>query len=246
MNATEDHLLLGSGNMADVFARGSRVLKLYKDFAAKPAAFGEAGLHAAVEAMGLPVPRVWGVEEVDGRWGIVFDRIHGPSLGERMRAAPAAVSGYLDTMAGLHLRIHEQTATGFPSVKQRLAARIDAASQLNVGRREDLLADLAVLPDGGRLCHGDFHPMNILGDAAHPMIIDWPDAAQGDPAVDCSRSYLLLRIHAADLAEPYLERYFRLAGIARDSVLRWLPCVAAARLVEGVPGELDRLLAIVG
>lgn len=87
--------------------------------------------------------------------------------------------------------------------------------------------------------------MNILGDAAHPMIIDWPDAARGDPAADCSRSYLLLRIHAADLAEPYLGRYFRLAGIARDSVLRWLPCVAAARLIESVPGEIDRLLAIV-
>src|SRR6476619_2705441 len=113
MNTTED-ALLGAGNVADVFARGSRVLKLYKDLAAKPAAFREAALHAAVEAMGLPVPRVWGVEEVDGRWGIVFDRVHGPSFAERMRAAPAAVSGYLDTMARLHLRIHEQTATGFP------------------------------------------------------------------------------------------------------------------------------------
>jgi aminoglycoside phosphotransferase (APT) family kinase protein len=244
MNTTEDPLL-GSGNVAEVFAHGSRVFKLYKHFAAKPAAFREAALHAAVEAMGLPVPRVWSVEEVDGRWGIVFDRIHGPSLAESMRAAPAAVSGYLDTMVPLHLRIHEQTATGFPSVKRRLAASIDAASQLNVARREALLAGLAALPDGDRLCHGDFHPMNILGDAAHPMIIDWPDAARGDPAADCSRSYLLLRIHAADLAEPYLGRYFRLAGIARDSVLRWLPCVAAARLIESVPGEIDRLLAIV-
>jgi len=172
MNTTKD-ALLGSGNVADVFARGSRVLKLYKDLAAKPAAFREAALHAAVEAMGLPVPRVWGVEEVDGRWGIAFDRVHGPSLAERMRAAPAAVSGYLDTMARLHLRIHEQTATGFPSVKQRLAARIDAASQLNVGRRETLLAELAALPDGDRLCHGDFHPINILGDGfwrLHPAI----------------------------------------------------------------------------
>jgi aminoglycoside phosphotransferase (APT) family kinase protein len=189
---------------------------------------------------------VWGVEEFDGRWGIIFDRLYGPSLAERMRAAPDAALGYLDTMVGLHLRIHEQTASGFPSVKRRLAARIDAASQLNVARREELLAMLATLPDGDRLCHGDFHPMNILGDAEHPMIIDWPDATQGNPAADCSRSYLLLRIHAADLAEPYLERYFRLAGIARDTVLRWLPCVAAARLVEGVPGEIDRLLAIVG
>jgi len=71
------------------------------------------------------------------------------------------------------------------------------------------------MPDGDRLCHGDFHPINVLGDLAQPLVIDWLDAARGAPAADACRSYLLLRLHAADLAEPYLDAYGRAGGVPR-------------------------------
>ncbi len=48
--------LLATGNVAEVFEWGNRVLKLYKSPAAKAVAFREAAIHAAVEALGLPVP----------------------------------------------------------------------------------------------------------------------------------------------------------------------------------------------
>ena len=57
MNETISRLL-AVGNVAQVFEWGSRVVKLYKSTAAKP----EAAMHAAVEAMGLPVPKVWSVQ----------------------------------------------------------------------------------------------------------------------------------------------------------------------------------------
>src|SRR5436190_2000777 len=66
--------LLAVGNVAEIFEWDSRVVKLYKLKAAKPAAFREAAIHATVEALGLPVPGVWGVQEIEGRWGLVFDR----------------------------------------------------------------------------------------------------------------------------------------------------------------------------
>ena len=59
--------LLAAGNVAEVFKWGSRVVKLYRSPARKPTAFREAAIHAAVEAMALPVPAVWGVLEVGGR-----------------------------------------------------------------------------------------------------------------------------------------------------------------------------------
>jgi aminoglycoside phosphotransferase (APT) family kinase protein len=102
------------------------------------------------------------------------------------------------------------------------------------------------MPEGDRLCHGDFHPMNVLGEAAQPYIIDWADAHRGDPAADVCRSYLLLTLHAAELAMPYVDGYCREAGVSRQAVLDWLPYVAAARFAENVPGEIDRLLKIVG
>ena len=62
--------LLAAGNVAEVFEWGSRVVKLYRSSARKPTPLREAAVHAAVEAMALPVPAVWGVVEVGGRWGI--------------------------------------------------------------------------------------------------------------------------------------------------------------------------------
>jgi hypothetical protein len=49
--------LLAAGNVAEVFEWGSHVVKLYRFSARKPAPFREAAIHAAVEAMALPVNR---------------------------------------------------------------------------------------------------------------------------------------------------------------------------------------------
>ena len=65
--------LLAAGNVAEVFEWDTRVVKLYRSPARKPTALREAAIHAAIEA--TPVPAVWGVIEVGGRWGIVFDRV---------------------------------------------------------------------------------------------------------------------------------------------------------------------------
>jgi hypothetical protein len=237
--------LLAAGNVAEVFEWGSHALKLYRSPAAKPAAFREAASHAAVEALGLPVPVVWGVERIGDRWGIVFDRVSPDSFALRMRADPALIPPYLDVLARLQARIHAHLAPERRSLKLRLATSIARAGLLDQSRRQALLRGLGAMPDGDRLCHGDFHPMNVLGDAAQPVVIDWPDACRGEPAADVCRSWLLLRLHAEDLAEPYLDAYCRLSGVPRQSVLGWLPYVAAARLAEDVAGEADELLSIV-
>ena len=83
--------LLAAGNVAEVFEWGSRVVKLYRSSARKHAAFCEAAIHAAVEAMALPVPAVWGVLEVGERWGIVFDRVKERSFAERVREDPSLI-----------------------------------------------------------------------------------------------------------------------------------------------------------
>src|SRR6516162_1514029 len=237
--------LLAAGNVAEVFEWGPRVVKLYRSPAAKQAAFREAANHAAVEAMGLPVPAVWGVQRIDARWGIVFDRVKHASLAEQMRGDPIAMPHYLETLAALQARIHAQPASQFSSLKLRLAANIARVNVLDEPRKRVLLTRLADMPEGDRLCHGDFHPINVLGEVSLPVVIDWPDACWGDPAADVCRSYLLLRLHAADIAEPYLDAYCSISNMPRANIFDWLPYVAAARLAEDVPGDWARLLEIV-
>jgi hypothetical protein len=54
-----------------------------------------------------------------------------------------------------------------------------------------------------------------------------------------------MKLHAGEIATPYLEAYCRIGGLARETVLAWLPYVAAAKLAEQAPGERDGLLDIV-
>ena len=58
--------LLAAGNVAEVFEWGSPVVKLYRSSARKSMAFREAAIHAAVEAMALPVPAVGGCSRSAG------------------------------------------------------------------------------------------------------------------------------------------------------------------------------------
>jgi hypothetical protein len=236
--------LLAAGNVAEVFEWGPRVVKLYRSAGAKPTVFREAGNHAAVEALGLPVPAIWGVQQIGGRWGIVFDGVSGASFAEQMRKDPTALPHYLEILARLQARVHARQAHQFGSLKVRLATRIARAKLLDEPRKQLLLDRLADMPDGDRLCHGDFHPINVLGEVSEPLVIDWPDACRGDPAADVCRSYLLLKLHAEDIAEPYLDAYCRIANVLPGKILDWLPYVAAARLAEDAPDDHERLLEI--
>jgi len=53
-----------------------------------------------------------------------------------------------------------------------------------------------------------------------------------------------MKLHAAEIATTYLDAYCQISGMARHAVLSWLPYVAAAKLAEEVPSELDGLLKI--
>jgi aminoglycoside phosphotransferase (APT) family kinase protein len=136
------------------------------------------------------------VQQIDGRWGIVFDRVSGVSFAEQMRDDVAAIPQYLRILAHLHTRIHAHPANEFSCLKIWLATNIDRVMVLDAARKQILLNGRRDMPDNDRLCHGDFHPMNVLGEASQPIVIDWPNACRGDPAADVYRSYLILRLHA--------------------------------------------------
>ena len=146
----------------------------------------------------------------------------------------------------LHLRIHKRPELRLPPLKARLRRRLGQATQLPEDLREKLLAQLAGLPDGDRLCHGDFHPFNVVGLPGHCMVIDWLDATSGAPEADVCRSFVLMLPSVPELAENYLELYLARGRVARTSVLAWLQVVAGARLADRIPEEEELLLRLAG
>jgi tRNA A-37 threonylcarbamoyl transferase component Bud32 len=237
---------LGIGKEAEVFEFGNLAAKIYGSAAAKRRAFREGMNLAVAESLRLPVPAVWNVRQLDGRWALVMDRVSGPSVAELLQSNPDTIHECIEQMVRLQLRVHACRPVGLSLMKTRLVNNIRTAVQLDETDKGTLLAGVATMPDGESLCHGDFHPKNLIASSSRlTIIIDWLDAGQGDAAADVCRSYLLLKLYAPELAAPYLGSYTRLSGISDQRVSRWMPFVAAARLAEGVASETDHLLEMV-
>jgi aminoglycoside phosphotransferase (APT) family kinase protein len=238
--------LLGSGKESEVFEYGALVVKLYRTTAPKRSAFREAAILALVESFGLPVPAIRDVRQFEDRWGVTMTRANGLSFADAMRREPSLLPAYLRGMALLQLRVHSHPGTQLASLNARLAANIRQVKVLDEARKGALLDALAALPEGDRLCHGDFHPLNIVGPLGHESLVDWMDASRGDPTADVCRSYVLMRSIVPELASAYVDAYAEVSGESQSEILSWLPFVSAARLAEGVPDEEAGLLEMAG
>lgn len=238
---------LGSGNVAEAFEYGPHVLKLYRRPDARSAAFIEAATLSMLADHGLPTPRVHQVGLFEDRWGLVMDRAAGETLARFTERGVELAPGAFEEMLRLHRLIHAEADPRLPSLTARLRWRLACIEGIDEALRGRLLARLAELPDGDRLCHGDFHPFNILGVPGSAIVIDWLDAASGPPAADVARSYMLIAAAAEDFAAGYVAAYAAAAEIAPAEIMAWVPVVAAARLVHenADANERARLLGLV-
>lgn len=227
--------LIGAGKVAEVFEYGDgQALKLYRAGEPKISAFREAAVLAVAEAGAIAAPRTQGVIEVDGRWGVVMNRVAGRPLAEPMLKEPQAAGRYLAELARMQTALHAAPGTGLTSLRARLAARLDCAPGVAQPVRQRLRERLASLPEGDRLLHGDFHPYNVMGQPGSATVVDWLDASAGPPAADTCRSWVLMYAASPAIAEAYLDAYLAVSPLSRDEVMAWLPVVAAARLSENV------------
>jgi aminoglycoside phosphotransferase (APT) family kinase protein len=246
--------LVSRGNTSDVWRWSSTtVVKVLRPGIPTEWASLEADITARVHDAGLPCPATEGVLEVEGRPGIVLERIDGPSMWRLMLDDPATVGPLVEQLVALQRRIQDAgPIAGIPALTARLHERIDAAPGLPDGERRaahDLLRDT---PDGSALCHGDMHPANVLMGDGGPVVIDWFDAAIGDPAADLARSSLLMRAptsadqsnrHLAGATHELLSRLhaaylstLRASACIDDGALaRWEALMDVARLAEPVP-----------
>jgi len=245
MNEPELRRRIGGGKEAEVFEYGQAALKLYRSGIPKRSAFREAANLAIVEAYEVPGPRALGVRQIGERWGVIMTRIEGPSFADALIDRPAALQDYMNEMARLHVVIHRHAAPLLAGLKVRLHGSILRATLLGSTRQRTLLNLLAEMPDGDQLCHGDFHPLNVLGTSVNASIVDWLDATRGPPTADVCRSYLLMTHLDPAWASSYIDAYAAESSVSPDDILAWLPIIAGARLAEDVASEAEALIAMV-
>jgi aminoglycoside phosphotransferase (APT) family kinase protein len=210
----------------------------------------EAMYAEAARGAGAPAPRLLGLEEIGGRVASVWERAEGTSMWQqvvdRPDRSPALGRMLADIQRDLFALVPPVT---LPRQRDRIVSKIRrtaATVDASLGRAlEYLPAEVRPL----RLCHGDLHPSNIILGPDGPTIVDWFDAARGDPIADIARSSLVLLSDGANppphlpgadaaalaaLTDAYLARSTDHVAIDHDLLVRWQAVCAVARISEGV------------
>lgn len=253
---------IGEGRTAEIYAWGEQVVKLFRsEFPASNLDY-EYKIALAVQEAGVNAPLVGEIVEVDGRRGIVYQRVDGVSILRLIAAKPWQMMTLARQFAETHALMHERTSQVLPPVREKLRQEIQGAPLLDEIARTEILRRLEHLPYGDSVCHGDYHPNNVILSRRGPVVIDWTDARRGDRLADVARTSLLFSLSSAPpgvnpvarrvvqlvrnvFYSIYLNRYRQLLPFDYAALAAWMLSVAAARLNERIPGEETALLALI-
>lgn len=258
--------LIGQGRTADIYEHPENktwVIKLCKEHVPEDDVRREFQIASDAFSLRVPTPEPIELVQLDGRMGIVYERADGVPLLKVIGKQPLAIKRHAGKLAALHHAMHVHQAGGeWPRQKEVLRQHIEAAAGLADSEKEAILHHLERLPDEDRLCHGDFHPDNVMS-GKRDWIIDWNNGMRGNPAGDVARTVLLIGIGSMPpgipryvellvnkgrnvLKDLYLKAYLQRSGMTHAEMEEWLLPMAAARLVEWIPDrEKEQLLAFI-
>ena len=255
---------IAEGREAEIFAWDEGyVLRLLRDAGPLDRLEREAAAMQAARSAGVAVPAVREIITVFGRPGMVMERVDGPDMLTLIGRKPWTVERIGRVSGELQAAVNNVKA---PEELRPLRAyatdrinRIPVPPELEHLRRF-ALDTLEQLPDGDVICHGDYHPGNIIDGKNGPMIIDWPNVSRGDGDADFARTMLTLRIGEPPpgtspivlflakfarglLIWGYRRAYLRRRPVDPASVAQWTIVRAADRLWEGIEVERPKLVA---
>ena len=141
--------------------------------------------------------------------GLVLERIEGPTMAAYLRRHPWALRRQAALLARLHAELHQ----------------IQTPPQLNG-------------TDSDRLLHLDLHPENVLLSPAGPVVLDWTNAAAGEPALDAALTWVIAAT-SGGLPGRLFARAF-LPHFDRHELHSALPAAAAFRLADVNVTEAER------
>lgn len=254
---------IARGRTAEVYAwETGCILKLFYDWVPPDWMEHEARIGKVISTKDLPTPKLINICTVQGRNGIVYERVDGPSMLRLMGSKPWQIAGLARQLAEVQSRIHSQNGNGLPEMRAKLGRSIQQQEDKLADLKDKVYDALDRLPDGEALCHFDLHPDQVMMSASGPVVIDWSNACQGDPLGDVARSVLMLKVGEPLDASPgmlllarlargifrrtYLKKYLALHPAAQvERINAWLVPVAAARINEKLPGELPHLLRLI-
>jgi aminoglycoside phosphotransferase (APT) family kinase protein len=253
--------LVGQGREAEIFEwDDGAVLRLMRDASAGDRAAQQVEAMRAALSSGAPVPAARELIEVEGRPGIIMDRVDGPALMDVLARRPWKLFSVARELGELHAKVNSiEAPRSLLEQRELLRTKIAMAGpELPQDLSGWALEVLDGLPDGDRLCHGDYHVSNVLAGRSGRVVIDWTNVTRGHPTGDHARSVLLTSMGEAPPGTPKIitmlrrslqgvfngayQRAYRRGIEVDDAALeRWKIAHVAARFGERIESEFPRL-----
>lgn len=235
--------IIGTGNTATVYEwEEGKVLKLFNHGYPKEDVEKEFYNARSMEGLNFEVPTTYEIISYGERMGIVYDRVDGEYLLDWVMRT-GDVQGCAVYMAKLHKAIAQNRITNVQNYKAFLKYNILKVPSANLKEQEVALKKLKKLRNGDTLCHGDFHPGNILISNEHTMVIDFMNVCHGDFLYDVARTVFLVEYTPVSakvgdkkkllrLKKTLTDLYLMQMNVTRESVQDYLSIIISARAGE--------------
>ena len=243
---------IGLGRTSEIYEyTDETVLKLFKTHGYESMARHESKIYSAVKDCGLPIPRLFDEVTVNGRKGLVYQKINGISISRAIQENPRKLMFFARDMAALHNDIGScAIKSDIDTYKSKLAWGINRQNLLSKEENNKILSCLEGMDEKSLLCHGDLHPENILLENGRYWVIDWITAGKGSFAADAMRTHMILTYGSSPndagarfvlsaatalIKKAYFNKLIKISGLDKGEIFAWELPVLAARLPEGNP-----------
>lgn len=251
---------LGSGATATVYLFDeNKILKVFNDDYSAESVKYEAFLSDEINKTAIRAPRYYETISVEGKNGIVSEYIPGELLMQQLvKSDFFSCVSLIRRMVRAQKEIHQAQNRAITSQIARFSYLI-GNSGLEESKQKKLIDALQSIEQSDHVCHGDFHPGNIIVHSRDAFYtIDWMNCYCGNVEGDVCRSYLTLitpfdpfnlpflqkiifQLYKLLIGQIYLAEYLRNTKIKKRDIRRWMSIVAAGRLADNVPNEREWL-----
>ncbi len=198
---------------------------------------------------GVAAPTAFGRASCNTRHGIILEHLHGSTILSEIVRRSGDLIELAELFAASHAAIHSCETENLPSQRDELQRILEMSPNIENARRASALSQLAELPVGTAVGHGDFHPGNLLICEEGTRTVDWLDAVYGCPLGDVARTLLMIRyakpsqvapalLATVDAARGHIEAAYRTAyrrftGCDEAVIDGWVDLLESFKDVEG-------------
>lgn len=247
--------LIAQGGEADIYdVGGDKILRVPRKINEKLLEKDKI-LYSILERHQINVPKIYEYTLINGKPAVVMQRIFGCTMLDTLKKYPLDSVRIMKRLAHMQASISEIEVSAPFNTIQDIMNYFAAKPAL----MEKSLIDFTIeifdgLPKGNQLCHGDFHPGNILMQDGVDYIIDWSAAYRSNYLSDVAHSFLLMKhvpkipgensfqhkilnISGKVIANAYIKEVHRLKHFDYALFSKWTVVMSFLRAYYGLPSE---------